>query len=130
MVAFNSNSLLESPVVPVPRLLDPPTPSKGPRLLQLNYAMCLAKPLQRSTYMNGHVLSLVDVARIMSNLDLPLKTLPELETSSEIANASPPKPHRTRNQHDLPKGWKPHDGTSKYGIFRNLYIVMSVPLLC
>ena len=88
MVAFNSNSLLESPVVPVPRLLDPPTPSKGPRLLQLNYAMCLAKPLQRSTYMNGHVLSLVDVARIMSNLDLPLKTLPELETSSEIANAS------------------------------------------
>ncbi|KAH7173516.1 uncharacterized protein B0J16DRAFT_350309 [Fusarium flagelliforme] len=33
-------------------------------------------------------MSLVDVARIMSDLDLPFKTLPELETSSEIANAS------------------------------------------
>jgi hypothetical protein len=37
---------------------------------------------------NRHIVSLVDVARAMLNLDLPHKTLPELETNSEIANTS------------------------------------------
>lgn len=75
-------------------------------------------------------MSLVDVARIVLGLDLPLKTLPELETSSEIANASLEATQNKESTRPSERVRNHMMELQEYGIFRNLYIVTSVPLLC
>jgi len=66
----------------------------------------------------------------MLNLDLPPKTLPELETSSEIANTSLEATSDKESTRPAERVKNHMMELQKYGIFRNLYIVISVPLLC